>query len=111
MKIKNLVILSFLNFFYVTTGNSATWCKAIYPYSSEAFDGDFQKQLSVCKNSDNLFISIHSKYKNSQHLLNASIANFCDLNRQIVVSKTKKAPEEHYNSAVCVFKRHILREK
>ena len=111
MKIKNLVIILFINFFYVSTVNSATWCKAIYPYSSEAFDGHFQKQLSVCKNSDNLFISIHSKYKNSQHLLNASIANFCDLNRQVVISKTEKDPEESYNSAVCVFKRHILREK
>ena len=88
---------------------SASWCKAIYPYSKEAFDGNFQKQLSLCKNTDNVFISIHSKYDNALHLLHASIANFCDLTKQIVKSESKIHNDSFY-SAVCVYKRHNLRK-
>ena len=89
---------------------SANWCKAIYQYSEQAFDGNFQKQLSLCKSSDNLFLSIASKYKNASHLLNASIANYCDLNKQIIKSQTTKV-EKSYYSAVCVFRKHKLRTK
>lgn len=83
------------------------WCKAIYPYSENALDGEFQKQLSICRNSDNLFLSIHSGYKNAQHLLNASIANYCDLNKKIVISEPKQ--NSLFYSSVCVFKKHFLR--
>ena len=103
----NILIL-FVSFLWFKPTYSATWCKAIYPYSKEASDGKFQKQLSLCRNSDNLFLSIHTNYKHAQHLLNASIANFCDLNRRIIVSSPQK--ENLYFSAVCVFKRHNLRE-
>lgn len=107
MRTVTCVIILFFIFFLTDSALPATWCKAIYPYSKEANDGKFQKQLSLCRNADNLFISIHTKYENAQHLLNASIANFCDLNRQIIVSSPEKA--NLYFSAVCVFKRHSLR--
>ena len=88
---------------------SATWCKAIYPYSKEAFDGNFQKQLSICKNNDNAFISIHSKYDNALHLLHATIANFCDLSKKVIKSVSSSNVDSYF-SAVCVFRRHNLRE-
>ena len=86
------------------------WCKAIYPYSEEASDGKFNRQLSLCKNSDNLFISISDKYINSLQLLHASIANFCDLNRQVVKSSSQKG-NESFHSVACVFKKHTLRKE
>ena len=89
---------------------SANWCKAIYPYSKEALDGNFQKQLSLCKNSDNLFLSIHSNYDNALHLLHTSIASFWDLTKQVIKSEIKKTGSSFY-SFVCVFRRHKLREE
>ena len=100
----------FILFCVVKGSNASNWCKAIYKYSDEAYDGNFQKQLSLCRNNDNLFVSISSKYKNSAHLLNATIANFCDLNKNIVRSQSEVS-DQSYFSAVCVFRRHELRSK
>tara|TARA_B100000989_G_C19509540_1_gene458245 strand:- start:265 stop:597 length:333 start_codon:yes stop_codon:yes gene_type:complete len=98
-------------FFCVSNlSHGSQWCKAIYPYSEKANDGKFNKQLSLCRNSDNLFISISDKYINSLQLLHASIANFCDLNRQVVKTSSKKG-EESFHSVVCVFKKHSLRKQ
>ena len=102
----------FLVFFILISPNhsfSGIWCKAVYPYTESHEDGEFQKQLSLCKNSDNLFVSIHSKYKNAKNLLLASIANFCDLNKQVVINEKKG--QDSYYSAVCSFRRHYLRDK
>ena len=71
---------------------------------------DFQKQISKCKNSDNFFVSISKNYKNASHILNATIANYCDLNRNIVKSKPENNEDTFY-SAVCVFRNHFLREE
>tara|TARA_B100000989_G_scaffold103487_1_gene75762 strand:+ start:2502 stop:2834 length:333 start_codon:yes stop_codon:yes gene_type:complete len=97
-------------FCYSTLSYGGQWCKAIYPYSEEASDGKFNKQLSLCKNSDNLFISISAKYINSSQLLHASIANFCDLNRQVVKTSSQTG-DESFNSVACVFKKHTLRKE
>ena len=64
---KLFLLLVFL-FFFSTESFSGTWCKAVYPYTESHEDGEFEKQLSLCKNNDNLFVSIHSKYKNSRNL-------------------------------------------
>ena len=110
MKTKYFFCLLFLSFFPLKDSLSANWCKAIYPFSKEAFDGDFHKQLSLCKNNDNLFLSIHSRYDNALHLLHTSIASFCDLSKQVIKSEVKKNDSSFYSS-VCVFRRHKLREE
>ena len=99
-----------ISFLFCNSSYSSQWCKAIYPYSEEANDGKFNKQLSLCKNSDNLFISISDKYINASQLLHASIANFCDLNRQVVKTSTQKG-DEAFHSVACVFKKHTLRKE
>ena len=108
MRLK-LFIIIFLTFFILESSVAATWCKAVYQFSVEASDGNFNKQLDLCRNNDNVFISISSKYINSMQLLNASIANFCDLNRQVV--KTESQNKDAFHSVACVFKRHILRKE
>ncbi len=110
MKKKYVFYFLFLTFFPLKDSISANWCKAIYPFSKEAFDGDFHKQLSLCKNNDNLFLSIHSRYDNALHLLHTSIASFCDLSKQVIKSEVKKNDSSFYSS-VCVFRRHKLREE
>ena len=90
-------------FFLSNLSYGSQWCKAIYPYSEEASDGKFNKQLSLC-------ISISDKYINSLQLLHASIANFCDLNRQVVKSSSQKG-DESFHSVACVFKKHTLRRE
>ena len=89
---------------------SGTWCKAVYSFNEDFHVADFQKQISKCKNSDNFFVSISKNYKNASHILNATIANYCDLNRNIVKSKPENNEDTFY-SAVCVFRNHFLREE
>lgn len=108
MKLR-LFIIILITFFLSKKSTSATWCKAVYKFSAEASDGNFNKQLDLCKNSDNVFISISSKYLNSLQLLHASIANFCDLNRQVIKTQSKKN-NVNFHSVACVFKRHTLRK-
>ena len=89
---------------------AGTWCKAVYPYKEGQFyENEFQKQLQICKNNDNLFISISKKYTNASHLINAAIANYCDLNRQVLKSEPHNENDSFF-SAVCVFRKHYLRE-
>ncbi len=84
---------------------SANWCKVIYKQG--ATDGEVQAQLSKCKNSDNLFIGIHSGFQNAGHLLNSMIAENCDVRRNVL--STVPRPGDPYFSAVCEFRRHTLR--
>tara|TARA_X000000950_G_scaffold283042_2_gene383047 strand:+ start:309 stop:635 length:327 start_codon:yes stop_codon:yes gene_type:complete len=104
----------FLLFFFVLILKSnllygGTWCKAVYSFNEEFHKSDFQKQISKCKNSDNFFVSISKIYKNASHILNATIANYCDLNKSIVKSRPV-TNEDTFYSAVCVFRNHYLRE-
>ena len=109
MKLKIFVVI-LLTLVFSRYSFAATWCKAIYQFSAEASDGNFNKQLDLCKNSDNIFISISSKYLNSMQLLHASIANFCDLNRQVIKTQSRKG-DDSFHSVACVFKRHKLRKE
>lgn len=109
MKYLNLVFGIFL-LTYSEKSYSGTWCKAIYPFKeSQFFENEFEKQLQVCKNNDNVFISISKKYTNASHLINAAIANYCDLNKKILKSEPYDN-DDFYFSAVCVFRRHFIRE-
>ena len=47
-----ILILIFI-FFFSNEGFAGNWCKAIY--TKEITEGDFQKQISKCRNSDNFF--------------------------------------------------------
>ena len=43
------------------------------------------------------------KYTNASHLINAAIANYCDLNRQVLKSEPHNENDSFF-SAVCVFR-------
>ena len=109
---KSICVTSFaLIIMFYSQGFSGTWCKAVYPYKEGNFyENEFQKQLQICKNNDNLFISINKQYTNASHLINAAIANYCDLNREILKSEPFNENDSFF-SAVCTFRRHFLREK
>ena len=99
----------FLFIFFISVSNygiAGNWCKAIY--SKDISQGDFQEQISKCKNSDNFFLAIHTSYNNSGHLLNSLISELCDLRRNIVRSEPR--PNDPYFTAVCEFRRHYLRK-
>ena len=105
---KILILLILININKNT--EAGTWCKAVYSYKEGQFyENEFQKQLQICKNNDNLFISISKKYNNASHLINAAVANYCDLNRQVLKSEPQDENDSFF-SAVCVFRRHFLRE-
>ena len=97
-----------LNIFLLSASISfaGNWCKAIY--KQDISEGDFQKQIRKCKNSDNFFLAIHTSYNNSGHLLNSLISELCDLRRNIVRSEPRKG--DPYYTAVCEFRRHYLRK-
>ena len=61
------LILAFI--FLFKGAESGHWCKVIY--NKESKIGELKKQLTKCKNSDNIFIAIHSEFLNSGHLLNS----------------------------------------
>ena len=102
LRITFFSILIFFSY-QVEAGN---WCKAIY--SEEISQGDFQTQISKCKNSDNFFLAIHTSYNNSGHLLNSLISELCDLRRNIIRSEPR--PGDPYFTVVCEFRRHYLRK-
>jgi len=85
---------------------AGNWCKAIY--TRDISEGDFQAQISKCKNSDNFFLAIHTSYNNSGHLLNSLISELCDLRKNIVRSEPR--PNDPYFTVVCEFRRHYLRK-
>ena len=51
------VVLKIILFTFLVLGSSegiaGNWCKAIY--TKDISEGDFQAQISKCKNSDNFF--------------------------------------------------------
>ena len=85
---------------------AGNWCKAIY--NQDISEGDFQEQISKCRNSDNFFLAIHTSYNNSGHLLNSLISELCDLRRNII--KSVPRPGDPYFTVVCEFRRHYLRK-
>ncbi len=101
---KYFVIIFFMSLNFSLT-NAASWCKVIY--NKEALDGELENQLSKCKNSDNVFIAIHSGFLNSGHLLNSMIAENCDLRRKVISTIPREG--DPYFTAVCEFRKHILR--
>ena len=104
------VVLKIILFTFLVLGSSegiaGNWCKAIY--TKDISEGDFQAQISKCKNSDNFFLAIHTSYNNSGHLLNSLISELCDLRRNIVRSEPRQ--NDPYFTVVCEFRRHYLRK-
>lgn len=103
--IRKILILIFFTFFS-NEGFAGNWCKAIY--TKEITEGDFQKQISKCRNSDNFFLAIHTSYNNAGHLLNSLISELCDLRRNTVRSEPRAG--DPYFTVVCEFRRHYLRK-
>ncbi|MBD22114.1 MAG: hypothetical protein CL572_05900 [Alphaproteobacteria bacterium] len=85
---------------------AGNWCKAIY--NKDITQGDFQAQISKCKNTDNFFLAIHTSYNNSGHLLNSLISELCDLRRNILKSEPRAG--DPYFTVVCEFRRHYIRK-
>ena len=104
------VVLKMILFTFLVLGSSegiaGNWCKAIY--TKDISEGDFQAQISKCKNSDNFFLAIHTSYNNSGHLLNSLISELCDLRKNIVRSEPRQ--NDPYFTVVCEFRRHYLRK-
>ena len=89
----------------INSSHSANWCKAIYNQSTS--EGEIKENLAKCKNSDNLFIAIHSGFQNAGHLLNSMIAENCDIRRNVLLTEPRSG--DPYFSAVCEFRKHLLR--
>jgi len=85
---------------------AGNWCKVIY--NRDISEGDLQKQILKCKNSDNFFLAIHSSFSNAGHLLNTLIAELCDLRKNIL--RQDPRPGNSYFSSVCEFRKHHKRE-
>ena len=90
---------------YSTNTFSANWCKVVYNQNTS--DGKIKEELAKCKNSDNLFIAIHSGFQNAGHLLNSMIAENCDIRRNVLSTEPRSG--DPYFSAVCEFRKHLLR--
>ena len=90
---------------YSTNTFSANWCKVVYNQNTS--DGKIKEDLAKCKNSDNLFIAIHSGFQNAGHLLNSIIAENCDIRRNVL--STQPRSNDPYFTAVCEFRKHLLR--
>ena len=90
---------------YSTNTFSANWCKVVYNQNTS--DGKIKEDLAKCKNSDNLFIAIHSGFQNAGHLLNSMIAENCDIRRNVL--STQPRSDDPYFTAVCEFRKHLLR--
>ncbi len=101
---KYAIIIFFLLF--VSKVEGAHWCKVIYKKGTQ--QGELKQQLNRCKNSDNIFIAIHSEFLNAGHLLNSMIAENCDIRKEIVSTSPRKG--DPYFTAVCEFRRHFLRK-
>ena len=68
-------------------------------YNKNTSDGKIKEDLAKCKNSDNLFIAIHSGFQNAGHLLNSMIAENCDIRRNVL--STQPRSDDPYFTAVC----------
>ena len=104
MKIILFLVFSFLGS-YSNNTFSAHWCKVVYNQNTS--DGKIKEDLAKCKNSDNLFIAIHSGFQNAGHLLNSMIAENCDIRRNVL--STLPRSDDPYFTAVCEFRKHLLR--
>ena len=104
MKIILFLVFSFLGSYSINTF-SAHWCKVVYNQNTS--DGKIKEDLAKCKNSDNLFIAIHSGFQNAGHLLNSMIAENCDIRRNVL--STQPRSDDPYFTAVCEFRKHLLR--
>ena len=104
MKIILFLVFSFLGS-YSNYTFSAHWCKVVYNQNTS--DGKIKEDLARCKNSDNLFIAIHSGFQNAGHLLNSMIAENCDIRRNVL--STQPRSDDPYFTAVCEFRKHLLR--
>ena len=103
MKIIFFLVFSFLGS-YSNNAFSAHWCKVVYNQNTS--DGKIKEDLAKCKNSDNLFIAIHSGFQNAGHLLNSMIAENCDIRRNVL--STRPRSDDPYFTAVCEFRKHLL---
>ena len=90
---------------YFDKALTASWCKVIY--DKETSSGNLNSQISKCKNSDNMFIAIHSDFFNAGHLLNSLIAENCDLRKNIIPTKPRTG--DPYFTSVCEHRKHVLR--
>jgi len=106
MRLILTLFVSLLIYSFKSNVEARDWCKVIY--NKEITAGELVEQTEKCRNSDNVFLAIHSSYKNAGHLLNSFIAEFCDLDRQVVKSEPRQG--DPYFSLVCEFRRHILRK-
>ena len=104
MKIFFLTLIFFFGSNF-NSSHSANWCKAIYNQNTS--EGEIKENLAKCKNSDNLFIAIHSGFQNAGHLLNSMIAENCDIRRNVLSTQPRSG--DPYFTAVCEFRRHLLR--
>ena len=94
-------------FFFVPLGvKSGNWCKVVY--IKDTTEGNLESQISKCRNSDNMFLAIDSRFSNAGHLLNSMIAENCDLNREVIT--TQPRPGDPYFTGVCEYRSHKLRE-
>lgn len=105
MKLIKLILICFF-VFYFDNSKSKSWCKAVYQQNT--MPGELQKQINKCKNYDNFFLAIHSNFKNSGHLLNSFIAEYCDLKRTIHTSEPRQG--DPFFTVVCEFRKNYLRE-
>lgn len=85
---------------------AGNWCKAVYKVDIE--EGEFNRQISKCKNSDNFFLAVHTRYKNSGHLINALIAQYCDIRRQIITTNPREG--DPFFTVVCEFRKNKIRK-
>ena len=86
--------------------HAGNWCKAVYQVDIAM--GELTRQISKCKNSDNFFLAIHTTYKNSGHLINALIAQYCDIRRQIITTNPREG--DPFFTVVCEFRRNKIRK-
>ena len=54
------------------------------------------------------FLAIHTTYKNSGHLINSLIAQYCDIRRQII--KTNPREGDPFFTVVCEFRKNKIRK-
>ncbi len=104
MKIIYFALIFFISMNFNNV-QSSNWCKVVY--NQNASEGQINEDLAKCKNSDNLFIAIHSGFQNAGHLLNSMIAENCDIRRNIL--STQPRSSDPYFTAVCEFRKHLLR--
>ena len=104
MKIILFALIFFIGFNFNNV-RSANWCKIVYNQNTS--EGMIKEDLAKCRNSDNLFVAIHSGFQNAGHLLNSMIAENCDIRRNVISTQPRSG--DPYFTAVCEFRRHLLR--